>query len=61
MKGIRIQGIEKYSNQWVALDETGTKIIVGGKSLKTVMNRALKKVKRPVYMRVPRLDAYFAP
>lgn len=61
MKGIRIKGIEKYSNQWVALDKTGTEVIVGGKNLKTVMAKAAKKVSRPVFMKVPRLDAYFAP
>lgn len=61
MKGIKLEGIEKYSNQWVALDETGTKIIVGGKSLKTVMDKAIKKVKKPIYMRVPPLEVNFAP
>lgn len=35
IKGRRIKDIEKYSNQWVALDETGTKIIVGDRDLKT--------------------------
>lgn len=61
MKGHRIKGIENYSDQWIALDKTGTKIIVGDKNLKTVMAKATKKVNKPIYMKVPRLDAYFAP
>ena len=61
MKGIRISGIEKYSGQWIALDKTGTKIIVGGKNLQSVMAKATKKIGKPIYMKVPRLDAYFAP
>ncbi|MBI2327148.1 hypothetical protein HYU92_02410 [Candidatus Curtissbacteria bacterium] len=61
MKGIRIKGIERYSGQWVALDKTGTKVILGGKNLKSVMAKAVQKVDKPVYMKVPRLDAYFTP
>lgn len=61
MKGRRIKGIEKYSDQWIALDESRTKIIVGGKDLKKVMSEATKKADKPSFMKVPRLDAYFAP
>ena len=61
MKKRRIKGLEKYSDQWVALDESKTKVIVGGKSLKDVMTKAVKIADKPVYMRVPRLDTAFAP
>lgn len=61
MKQKPIKGIEKYSNQWIALDQEKTKVIVGGKSLKDVMKKAVKIDDKPVYMRVPRLDAVFAP
>lgn len=61
MKQKPIKGLEKYSDQWVALDEGKNKVIVGGKSLKEVMGKAIKIVKKPVYMRVPRLDTAFAP
>ncbi|MEK7581128.1 MAG: DUF5678 domain-containing protein [Patescibacteria group bacterium] len=61
MKQKPIKGIEKYSNQWIALNREKTKVIVGGKSLKDVMKKAVKIDDKPVYMRVPRLDAAFAP
>lgn len=61
MKGRRIKGIEKYSDKWVALDPKGDQIIVGGKSLKSVIAKATKKVSKPVYLRVPPLDVNFAP
>ena len=61
MKQKRIKGLEKYSDQWVALDEAKTKVIVGGKSLRDVMKKAVKIADKPIYMRVPRLDAAFAP
>lgn len=56
-----IRGIEKYSDKWVALNSDKTKIVVGGKVLKDVMKKAIKLTDKPVYMRVPRLDAAFAP
>jgi len=61
MKQKPIKGLEKYSDQWVALDESKNKVIVGGKSLKDVMKKAAKIAKKPVYMRVPRLDTAFSP
>lgn len=61
MKQKPIKDLEKYPDQWVALDESKTKVIVGGKSLKDVMRKAVKIADKPVYMRVPRLDTAFAP
>jgi len=61
MRSRIIKGIEKYSNQWVALDSKKTKVIVGGKSLEDVMVKMLGVEGKPVYMRVPRLDTAFAP
>jgi hypothetical protein len=61
MKAKRINGIEKYSNQWVALDSDGNKIIAGGKNLKKVLEQASKSVNKPVMMKVPPLDVSFSP
>ena len=61
MKSRMVKGLEKYSNQWVALDSKKTKVIVGGKILKDVMKKAIEVETKPVYMRVPRLDTAFAP
>lgn len=61
MKARRIKDLEKYSDQWVALDHKKTMVIVGGKTLKEVMRKAAKIAEKPVYMRVPRLDTAFAP
>ena len=54
-----VKGFEKYSNQWVAMDSKKTKVIVGGKNFQKVYEQANKKSKKPVFMRVPRLDAAF--
>lgn len=61
MKKRRIKGLEKYSNQWVALDPQETRVIAGGKSLKEVIKRASLKTKKPTFMRVPPLDVNFSP
>lgn len=61
MKGRRIKDLEKYSDQWVALDSNKTMVVVGGKTLKEVIRKAAKKVHKPVFLRVPRLDVGFAP
>ena len=57
----RIKDLEKYSNQWVALDPLETKVIAGGKSLKEVIKRASLVTKEPTFMRVPPLDVSFSP
>lgn len=61
MKQKPIQGLEKYSDKWVALDSKERKVIVGGKSLKNVIRKATKIIDKPVYMRVPPLDVSFSP
>lgn len=61
MKQKPIKGLEKYSNQWVALDPQERKVIVGGKSLKEVIKLASAKIRKPTYMRVPPLDVNFSP
>lgn len=61
MKRKLIKGLEKYSDQWVAIDENKSKVITGGKSLKEVMRSAVKMIDKPVYMRVPPLDVNFSP
>lgn len=61
MKAREIKGIEKHSGEWIALDKSRSKIIVSGKSLTEVMEKASKVLKTPSYMKVPRLDASFSP
>ena len=61
MKSRIIEGIEKHSGQWIALDESRTRIIVSGKSFREVVKKASKVAIRPSYMKVPRLDASFSP
>ncbi|MBI3282939.1 hypothetical protein HYZ70_02580 [Candidatus Curtissbacteria bacterium] len=61
MKRKRIKGLEKYSDQWVAIDEKKSTVITGGKSLKEVMREAVKIIDKPTYMRVPPLDVSFSP
>jgi len=61
MKQKPIKGIEKYSDKWVALDESKKTIIAGGKNLNEVLKEASKKVDKPVLMRVPPLDVVFSP
>ncbi len=61
MKQKPIKGIEKYSDKWVALDKNRKIIIAGGKNLKEVLEKASKKVDKPVLMRVPPLDVTFSP
>lgn len=56
-----IKGIENYSNKWIALDESKKTIIAGGKNFKEVLEKASKKVDKPVLMRVPPLDVSFSP
>ena len=60
MKGRRIKGIEKHSNEWIALNEMD-EIIASAKTLKKVMRDAQKVTKKPAFMKVPRLDVYLAP
>lgn len=60
MKRKQIKGLEKYSDQWVAIDEKKSTVITGGNSLREVMKEAVKVIDKPVYMRVPRLDTAFA-
>lgn len=59
MKAKRIKGIEKHSNEWIALDSSN-KIIFSGKTFQKVYEEAHKRAEKPVLMKVPRLDAYFA-
>lgn len=61
MKKQKIKGLERYSNQWVALDSEETRVIAGGKSLKEVIKQASLKTNKPTYMRVPPLDVSFSP
>lgn len=61
MKQKRIKELEKYSDQWVTIDEKKSTVITGGKSLKEVMKEAVKIIDKPTYMRVPSLDVSFSP
>jgi len=59
MKARRIKDIEKYSDQWVALDKSRTRVIIAGKNFQKVYEEANKKAKKSSFMKVPRLDAAF--
>lgn len=59
MKSRSIKGIENHSDEWIALDEGKTRIIGWGKNFTKVYNEANKKAKKPVLMKVPRLDSAF--
>lgn len=55
MKQKPIKGIEKYSNQWIAIDKNKS-IIAAGKSFTEVYNKAPKK--NVSFMAVPPLTPY---
>ncbi len=57
----KIKNLENYSDKWIALDKNKTTILAGGKNLKLVLEKAQKKVDKPVLMRVPPLDVTFSP
>lgn len=60
---VYIKDLEKYSNQWVALDKDQTKVLSSGKTFQQVEKNVSQtaKVKDVVFMRVPPLDASYAP
>ena len=57
MKQKPIKEIEKYSNQWVAIDESKSKIVAAGKDLKEVYKKVVGK--KVSFMAVPPLEPYF--
>jgi len=57
MKQKPIKGLEKYANQWVALDKNKTKIVAHGKSLDEVYKKVDSK--KVSFMAVPPLEPYF--
>lgn len=59
MKQKPIKGIEKHSNQWIALNADKSKIVASGKNLKDVYRQV--NGKKVSYMRVPPLDVTFSP
>lgn len=61
MKGKKIQGIEKHSDKWIALDASRSKIIASGGDFQKVYDDANKMVDKPLLIKVPRLDASFSP
>lgn len=57
MKQKPIKGLEKYANQWVALDKSKTKILAHGKDLKEVSKKV--DIEKVIFMAVPPLEPYF--
>jgi len=56
MKQKPIKGLEKYAEQWVALDKSKTKIVAHGKSFDEVYKKV--DIKKVILMAVPPLVPY---
>ena len=56
MKQKPIKGIEKYAEQWVALDKNKSRIVAHGKNLDEVYKKVDRK--KVIFMAVPPLVPY---
>ena len=57
----QIKDIQKYANKWVAIDQSKTKVIAGGKSFNEVWKKLSNKSKDAIFFRVPPSDAAYVP
>lgn len=55
IKSFDQSGLGKYSNKWLALDPVSMKVMVSGRKVEDVLNKARKEgVRQPVLTRAPK-------
>lgn len=61
MKRRTVGNIAKYTNEWVAIDRSKSKIIAHGSNFDELWNELKQKAKKATFYKVPPADTAYSP